>query len=281
MDLVIDLVDEYVPFVDQFYMDNFGWERSNDWRRYWSLLVVLIIGGYALYFIFAGLSWLLFFDKKFRQHKKFIPGQEFLEMKLALWAIPTMAVFSAPCFWAEGYSSWSKLYDSSDYPVDPNSFQGFFYGIPYNFLTICWFLFSTDFGVYWIHRYLHHPYLYFLHKPHHRWLVSTPFASHAFHPIDGFAQSLPYHIYTFIFPIERKLYLCLFMFVNFWTISIHDNATAYHGKIINGAEHHNIHHRMFNYNYGQYFTLWDRLCGTHLLVDPDAPQASDEAKKNN
>jgi len=47
------------------------------------------------------------------------------------------------------------------------------------------------------------------------------------------------------------------------TISIHDGSGFYAGEILNGADHHTIHHRYFNYNYGQYFTFWDRFCGTH------------------
>jgi len=118
--------------------------------------------------------------------------------------------------------------------------------------------------IYWIHRFLHHPTLYGpIHKLHHKWVVTTPFASHAFHPLDGFLQSTPYHIYVFLFPMNKYLYLFLFAAVNFWTISIHDGAGAYNGVIINGADHHTIHHRLFNYNYGQYFTFWDRICGTH------------------
>jgi hypothetical protein len=31
-----------------------------------------------------------------------------------------------------------------------------------------------------------------IHKPHHLWKLPTPFASHAFHPCDGVAQSMPY-----------------------------------------------------------------------------------------
>lgn len=39
----------------------------------------------------------------------------------------------------------------------------------------------------------HHPSIYkFVHKPHHKWIVPTPYAALAFHPVDGYAQSLPY-----------------------------------------------------------------------------------------
>ena len=50
--------------------------------------------------------------------------------------------------------------------------------------------------------------------------VPTPFASHAFHPLDGYLQSVPYHLFIFIFPIHRVLYLVLFILVNFWSIFV-------------------------------------------------------------
>lgn len=36
-----------------------------------------------------------------------------------------------------------------------------------------------------------------------------------------------------------------------------------HSTIINTSAHHTVHHLYFNYNYGQYFTLWDRIGGSH------------------
>jgi len=50
--------------------------------------------------------------------------------------------------------------------------------------------------------------------------VPTPFASHAFHPLDGYLQSVPYHLFIFLFPLHRWLYLALFVFVNFWSILV-------------------------------------------------------------
>ncbi|XP_029910112.1 lathosterol oxidase-like [Myripristis murdjan] len=105
-----------------------------------------------------------------------------------------------------------------------------------------------------------------LHKQHHIFKIPTPFTSHAFHPVDGFLQSLPYHVYPFLFPLHKVVYLSLFVFVNIWTISIHDGDFRLPGplvQVINGAAHHVDHHLFFNYNYGQYFTLWDRLGGSY------------------
>lgn len=50
--------------------------------------------------------------------------------------------------------------------------------------------------------------------------VPTPFAAYAFHPLDGYLQSIPYHIFIFIFPLHKKLYLILFVLINFWTILV-------------------------------------------------------------
>lgn len=68
-----------------------------------------------------------------------------------------------------------------------------------------------------------------------------------------------------LFPLQA-VYLSLFIFVNIWTISIHDGDYRIPDPLIcliNGAAHHVDHHLFFNYNYGQYFTLWDRLGGSY------------------
>lgn len=95
--------------------------------------------------------------------------------------------------------------------------------------------------------------------------IPTPFASHAFHPVDGFLQSVPYHLYVFLFPMHKFTYLLLFVFVNIWTVSIHDGdyrVPELLKPFINGSAHHTDHHVYYNYNYGQYFTLWDRIGGS-------------------
>ena len=125
------------------------------------------------------------------------------------------------------------------------------------------FILFTDMLIYWIHRALHSKLLYKpFHKLHHKWIVPTPFASHAFHPIDGFLQSLPYHLYVFLFPMHKYLYLAFFAFVNLWTVSIHDSDFRVIDQLkpfINGSAHHTDHHLFFTCNYGQFFTLWDRI----------------------
>jgi lathosterol oxidase len=67
--------------------------------------------------------------------------------------------------------------------------------------------------------------------------------------------------------MQAHLFLALFVGVQIWTFNIHDNMFLTANDYVNGAAHHAIHHLEFNYNYGQYFTLWDRLCGTHRFPE--------------
>ena len=176
-----------------------------------------------------------------------------MEINQAAWALPGMAVLTVPFFLAE-VRGYSKLYDATE--EGP--------GMWYNYLQFPLFICFTDFFIYWIHRGLHSSILYKrLHKPHHKWIMPTPFASHAFHPVDGWAQSIPYHVYPFIFPLQKFAYIALFTFINIWTVMIHDGEYIADSPIVNGAACHTMHHLYFNYNYGQFTTLWDRLGGSY------------------
>lgn len=53
-------------------------------------------------------------------------------------------------------------------------------------------------------------------------IVPTPYASYAFHFLDGYAQSIPYHLFVYVIPTQKWIYICMFFFVNCWTIMIHD-----------------------------------------------------------
>ncbi|KAL1922850.1 uncharacterized protein VTP21DRAFT_9226 [Calcarisporiella thermophila] len=271
MDLVLEAFDEYV--LDSVYARIFpltlgntttissellpvisSVPRNNLLRQFASLYLIVTLGGYFFYFFFASISYFFFYDHSLKKHPKFLKNQMQKEIKLACSSIPVMSLYTVPWFLFE-VRGYSRLYNSVTE-----------YGLFYLFFTIFEFLLFTDFGIYWIHRALHHRLLYArLHKPHHRWIVPTPFASHAFHPLDGYLQSLPYHIFVYIFPMHRLLYLGMFIFVNFWTIMIHDGEMLTNNPVINSSAHHTIHHLYFNYNYGQYSTLWDRVGKSHRL----------------
>ncbi|KAI0068490.1 C5-sterol desaturase [Artomyces pyxidatus] len=232
-----------------------AWPRDYIPRQLLSLLLITLVGIFVLYFVFAGLSYQYIFNHEMMNHPRFLKNQVRLEIQTSLKAFPGMTLLTLPWFQAE-VMGYSKLYDRVGE-----------YGWTYFWLSIPGFLLFTDYGIYWVHRSLHHPLVYkYIHKPHHKWLIPTPFASHAFHFVDGYLQSVPYHVFIFCFPLHRLLYLGLFVFVNFWSILIHDSDMItghFLEKIINGPAHHTLHHLYFTVNYGQYFTWADRWGGSY------------------
>ncbi|KAF7320519.1 Fatty acid hydroxylase [Mycena chlorophos] len=223
-----------------------AWPRTHLPRQIISLSVLTLIGIHLLYFIFAGLSYRFVFNPTMRRHPRFLPNQERLEITESLKAFPAIAVLMMPWFVAE-VRGYSRIYADVEE-----------YGWAYLVLSAPLYISSVH-GLlhlqYWIPRWLHLPSVYkIIHKPHHRWLIPTPWASHAFHPLDGYLQGVPYHLFVFFFPIHRVLYLVLFLLVNVWAIFIHDSdmVTGHPlENIINGPAHHTLHHLYFTCNYGQ------------------------------
>ncbi|KAG8953212.1 c-5 sterol desaturase [Tulasnella sp. 424] len=238
-----------------------AWPRDYVPRQLISVTILTIIGIHVLYFLFAGLSYYFIFNHEMMKHPKFLKNQVRQEIQSSLRAFPGMIALTLPCFMAE-VRGYSQLYDDVGK-----------YGWTYLVLSVPLYLLFTDYFIYWIHRLLHHPLIYkHVHKPHHKWLIPTPFASHAFHYLDGYLQSVPYHVFIFIFPLQRALHLVLFVAVNFWAIFIHDSEMITGGfweNIINGPSHHTLHHLFFTCNYGQYFTWADRVGGSYKHPMPE------------
>ena len=253
---IYGLAPKFFPATD--FINTSFLARSNIFRETLSLFIITTIFGWLLYFIVAYLSYVFVFDKKIFNHPRYLKNQMSLEIKRATTAIPVMVLLTIPFFLLE-LNGYSFLY------LDINECTG-------GYKAILWqipkFILFTDCGIYFLHRWLHWPSVYkVLHKPHHKWIVCTPFASHAFHPVDGFFQSLPYHLYPLLFPLHKVLYLFLFTFVNFWTVMIHDGSYWSNDPVVNGTACHTVHHLYFNYNYGQFTTLWDRLGNSYRRPD--------------
>ncbi|XP_064651240.1 lathosterol oxidase-like [Lineus longissimus] len=253
MDIVLNLVDHHF-FTPYVYPPT--WPEDDPYRQLITLFIIVNMGGYFLYLATAALSYFFLYDRTLMRHPLYIPNQVSKEITYACCSIPLMSVPTNLLFFLE-VRGYGKLYDNIE-----ESKWGWS-GVIFSCIT---FILFTDALIYWIHRFLHHKTIYkYIHKDHHRWKVPTPFASHAFHPVDGFLQSCPYHIYAFLFPLHKFTYLILFVFVNMWTVSIHDG--NYHvpeplKPVVNGSAHHMDHHLFYNYNYGQFFTLWDRIGGS-------------------
>jgi len=168
-----------------------------------------------------------------------------VEIGIAMRSFPIMAIAFSP-FTFGVTRGWSKMY----YNVED-------YGWTYLVFSVVLFLIVTDCVIYWIHLALHTPFLYnHVHKPHHTYRYTTPFSSHAFHWADGWAQGIPYYLFVYFFPFHWLVWILMFVFVNFWTIMIHDQVDfTGQFKFIQSTGHHTIHHSHFKYNYGQFYIL--------------------------
>ncbi|QIW98434.1 hypothetical protein AMS68_003952 [Peltaster fructicola] len=224
---------QFVSFPPSQYAYQSSMDRDNIWRQAISLYFLTWFSATAIYFLCATLSYVFVFDKTTFNHPKYLKNQIRMEIRQTLESIPIMTIFTVPFFVAE-VRGHGFMYDTiSTAPF--NHFLFNIFGSAYNWIQFPFFLMFTDFFIYWIHRGLHHPLVYKrLHKPHHKWIMPTPYASHAFHPLDGYSQ-----------------------------IMIHDGEYVANSPVINGAACHTMHHLYFNYNYGQFTTLWDRIGGSY------------------
>ncbi|KAG1866837.1 C5-sterol desaturase [Suillus subluteus] len=254
MDLVLHLADDYLldkvwarllplnnhasyassaNFTSITYLEQSAWPRDYIPRQIISLSVITLIGIHCLYFLFAWLSYKFIFNHEMMRHPRFLQNQVKQEIQCSVRAFPTMTLLTLPWFQAE-VMGYSKLYDNVEE-----------YGWAYIALSVPFFLLFTDYGIYW-------------YRPPLPLMLSTPWTA--------ILQSVPYHLFIFIFPLHRWLYLGLFVFVNFWSILIHDSdMVTGHAleKVINGPAHHTLHHLYFTVNYGQYFTWADRVYGSY------------------
>ena len=225
----------------------------------WPGVIAITAGfGAAFYVIVAGLSYRHYFD---RHREAYVPDYRAQPHELRqawTWSAyniagNTLLILPVQVLIVAGQS---RLY------TDVNE-----HGLFYLAVSAIGALLFAETAIYWLHRMLHvRPLFRHLHAVHHRFREPNPMIAYAFHPVDSFTQSLPYHLYVFIVPTNFWVYFPLFIFSSFWSVMIHDRVRWVPGwlvPLINYAGCHTAHHWFGRYNYGNYFTFWDRICGTY------------------
>jgi lathosterol oxidase len=219
------------------------------------IFATLSIGGLALFFFLAGLSYFFFFvQKRGRFHPSYVadPAENRSAIKWSMIGIVGNALLIMPIHYlvATGHS---QIY----YAVAER-------GWGYLIVSLLVMLAFTETCIYWTHRALHGRFLYQkLHYIHHRYQKPTSYVGLAFNPLDSFLQGLPHHVSAFLFPLNIWVYLVSLAFVYLWAVMIHDRVSFVRFWLINNTGHHTLHHWYYDYNFGQYTTLWDRLGGTY------------------
>jgi len=216
-----------------------------------SIFLAVSVGFLSLYFGLAGTSHLFSF---LRNKRVSVPAKERAAKKdgkaigLSVVMILVQAVLTAPLIWliARGLS---RVY----FAVED-------FGWGYLCFSIPALLVFTETLEYWTHRALHVPWLFkLIHRQHHTFATPSSWSSFAFHPLDGFLQALPYHLFAFLFPVHVVVYAGGITVVTLWTFLIHEPDPLFADGFLNGTAHHEVHHTCNKYNYGQFFTIWDRM----------------------
>jgi sterol desaturase/sphingolipid hydroxylase (fatty acid hydroxylase superfamily) len=128
----------------------------------------------------------------------------------------------------------------------------------------------NDIHFYAVHRALHHPRLLrAVHAAHHQSVVTTPWSTYAFHPVEalllGSVLMPPMLMWSFT-PAALALLPVLSLTYN---VIGHSNCRALprRWRWLSNAQDHHLHHACHRGNYGFLFTFMDRLLGTRLPHD--------------
>lgn len=124
----------------------------------------------------------------------------------------------------------------------------------------------VEIGIYWMHRTLHtnkflYKHVHMLHHQYNKPETLTPWASIAFHPLDGILQASPYVLWMPFVPVHYLTHEVLLFCTAVWATFIHDSMDFNIDPIM-GSRYHTLHHTHYIYNYGQVFTFCDRFWGT-------------------
>lgn len=178
------------------------------------------------------------------------------------YSMSTVLIFSLVgfCIYSAERSGLTLIYDNiSDY------------GMLYMVISFSITLVFHDFYFYWTHRLMHHKKFFkYIHRVHHKSTNPSPWAAYSFHPWEALIQALVLPIMVFTLPLHP---LTIFLFLAYMIVR---NVIGHLGfeilpkgftknKWLNwntAITHHNMHHEYFHFNYGLYFSWWDRWMKT-------------------
>ncbi len=182
------------------------------------------------------------------------------EMQYSIGTLIIFALLDIIMIWLNEIGVSKLYFDVADY--------GWGYLCASFFITVL----IHDAYFYAIHRLMHVKPIYErVHKVHHTFTNPTPFAAYAFHPLEAALEFGVVVVLVLVMPIHIAVLIIFVVYMLTMNSLAHlgfeffPKGFARHpiGKWFLTATHHNIHHRTFRYNFGFYFTFWDRVLGTN------------------
>lgn len=125
-----------------------------------------------------------------------------------------------------------------------------------------------DAWFYWGHRILHTKAFYRFHKPHHLNVTPTVWSNDAGSTVDTLFAHSYYALVLFVVPMPPLVFIGHRLFDQVSALIGHcgyehfASPTARRPWPLLCTVYHDQHHQYFVYNYANYFSFWDRFCGT-------------------
>jgi len=222
---------------------------------------------FTRYLVFAGLSYFIFYKWKagaFQKLKiqKELPPKKTISNEL-VYSFSTILIHCAASWMA--FYCWQHGYTKIYLYIDE-------YGWVYFVFSVLLMVLVHDAYFYWTHRLMHRPEIFkMVHETHHQSTNPTPWAAFSFHPIEALISTGVIPVFIFIFPVHP---VAIFSFITWMTLINVMGHLGYEtfpmsfrksslGKWHNTSTNHNYHHRNSQYNFGLYFTFWDKLMNTY------------------
>lgn len=141
-------------------------------------------------------------------------------------------------------------------------------GFPYFVISIFLMIVIHDAYSYWIHRIIHHKWLFkYVHLLHHKFKNPSPWCAFAFHPFESILTMGIIPIILFAIPWHNLALAIFITGIIIYDTFVHLGYNVKWFKVFkyqNTPLDHDVHHQNSKYNFGLYFTFWDRLMGTYL-----------------
>lgn len=132
-------------------------------------------------------------------------------------------------------------------------------------------LFAQETYYYWLHRWMHIPAVFrVVHRWHHDSRIASPWTAFSFHPLEAVIQALFLPLILLVLPMQVWVLITLLVIMTISSVVNHLDWEIYPHwfgrnpltRALIGATHHALHHKQYRYNYGLYFTWWDKWLKT-------------------
>jgi len=143
-----------------------------------------------------------------------------------------------------------------------------------------------DAWFYFGHRLLHWQPMYRFHALHHKSVAPTVWSNDSSGVVDTFIEHSFYLVIWFILPVPALAIFALRLFDQISGMIGHSgfeffaSPTARRPWPFICTTFHDLHHSKFNYNYGNIFSIWDRMLGTaHPQYDDMVKEFEEKAAR--